>query len=191
MWQTSEFAGEHEGRPAAVLADGSEPKPLLFDLGSGADFDTSTDWWDYDGAHGTPLAASVRAACSCGWRGERLHAVDWARVGNDLPLPFSFDTDGPLGEWREHVAGVEARAVPLPEHVRDLLERVTAELEALADTGPLAALRAVAALERTGARVAGTAAHYLGQDEVPVERVATGLGISPGAARSRLSRYGS
>ncbi|UQX04448.1 hypothetical protein [Streptomyces sp. RerS4] len=189
MWQTSEFAGEHEGRPAAVLADGSEPNPLIFDMGSGSGFDTSTDWWDYDGTHGSPVAASVRAACSCGWRGERLHPIDWGRVGDDLPLPFSLDMDGPLGEWRGHMAGVEARAVPLPERVRELLELVTTELEALADTGPLAALRAVAALERTSARIAGTAAHYLGQDEVPVERVAIGLGISPRAARSRLFRY--
>ncbi|MCB5169470.1 hypothetical protein LG634_32270 [Streptomyces bambusae] len=189
MWQSSEFTDEHDGRPVAVLADGSEPKPFLPDPADRRDGPTGTDWWDFDGTDGTPRAAAVRAGCSCGWRGADQYAIDWRQVAQSALPPFSVDIEGPLGDWRHHIAEVEARTVPLPEHVAELLRRVDTELEALADTGPLAALRAAATLERTAARVSRAATRYLGQDEVTAERVATGLGISLAAARSRLLPY--
>ncbi|MEU9799589.1 hypothetical protein [Streptomyces sp. NPDC051000] len=189
MWQTNEFADEHDGRPAAVLADGSEPKPLIYDIGSGSNFHSSTDWWDYDGTLGAPKAAGVRAQCSCGWYGEKLYPIDWEKVDHSLPTPFNSDTEGPLGDWQVHVAVIEAQAVPVPQHVQELLDRIDVELEKLADEAPLAALRAAGALQRTATRIGADATHHLGQDEVSVERIAVGLGISPTAARSRLNRY--
>ncbi|MFK0257944.1 hypothetical protein [Streptomyces sp. NPDC090445] len=187
MWQTNEFAGEHDGRPAAVLDDGSEPKPLIHDVGSGADFHTSTDWWDYDGTLGSPRATRVRAACSCGWRGEQSYPIDWD-VDEEL-LPVSLDTGGPQDDWQEHIAGIEAGAVPLPAGLQELLVQVDAELEKLTDCDPLAALRAVAVPERCIARTAGTAAYHLMQDQVPDDRIAAGLGISPGKVLGRMLRY--
>ncbi|MGW6834589.1 hypothetical protein ACWGCI_14405 [Streptomyces sp. NPDC054949] len=190
MWQISEFADEHEGRPTAVLPGGDEPAPLVFDVGSGSEVHTSTDWWDYDGTLGAPRAESVKAGCSCGWRGSYPYPIDWTKVSDGLPTPFLLDPDGPLGDWQLHIATIQARAVPLPSHVQGLLERIDTELEDLADQAPLAALRAAAALERTVERIARTAAHHLEQDGTPVTDIADGLGISPRAAHSRLLRYG-
>ncbi|MGW4688493.1 hypothetical protein ACWEPM_26860 [Streptomyces sp. NPDC004244] len=187
MWQTSEFAGEHDGRPVAVLDDGSEPKPLIYDVGSGTNFHTSTDWWNYDGTFDTPKAAYVRAACSCGWRGEQSYPIDWD-VDEEL-LPFSMDTSGPRDDWGKHITGVEAQAVPLPAGLKDLLAQVDAELEKLADRNPLAALRAVALLEQTAAHAGATAAYHLELDQVPDEQIAAGLCISPAKALSRILRY--
>ena len=58
MWEYDEFAGEHDGRAAAVLADGSEPKPMLYDTGSTANFHETSDWWVYDGTRRAPLATA-------------------------------------------------------------------------------------------------------------------------------------
>ncbi|MGW1843005.1 hypothetical protein [Streptomyces sp. NPDC001966] len=49
MWETEGFGGEHEGRPGALLADGTEPGPAYFDSGSGSTVHRSTDWYVYDG----------------------------------------------------------------------------------------------------------------------------------------------
>ncbi|WP_435191254.1 hypothetical protein [Streptomyces sp. bgisy126] len=61
----------HEGMVGVLLADGSEPKPVLFDLGSGATFHESSDWWLYDGTFRRPTAVSIRGRCACGWRGTK------------------------------------------------------------------------------------------------------------------------
>lgn len=112
-WQTDEFADQHDGRPAAVLPDGSE----------------------------------------------------------------------------RHITDVEARTVPLPAGLAALLAEVDEELEHLADEAPLAALRAIGALERTTSWTARTAAYNIKADEVPAEQVAAGLGMSERSAASRLSHY--
>ncbi|MGW9116214.1 hypothetical protein ACWGRV_06110 [Streptomyces sp. NPDC055663] len=49
MWETDGFGGEYEGRPGALLADGTEPGPAYFDSGSGSTMHRSTDWYVYDG----------------------------------------------------------------------------------------------------------------------------------------------
>jgi hypothetical protein len=185
VWEYDEFAGEHDGRAAAVLADGSEPKPMLYDTGSTANFHETSDWWVYDGTRRAPLATGLRGACSCGWRGSTVHPLDWDEVPDD---PYGYDLDGPYNDWDDHVAGVASLTVPLPAQVSGLLQQVDSTLEGLADSGPLAALRALAALERTLARTSRTAAYHLDADEVPLDRIATGLGISPRSARSLLTR---
>ncbi|MFF3956579.1 hypothetical protein ACFYY1_25680 [Streptomyces sp. NPDC001890] len=43
MRETEEFGGEHEGRPGALLADGTEPGPAYLDSGSGSTVHRSTD----------------------------------------------------------------------------------------------------------------------------------------------------
>lgn len=47
MWKTGEFGRAHQGRPGALLADGSEPEPLVFDIDSSASVHRSSDWWFY------------------------------------------------------------------------------------------------------------------------------------------------
>ncbi len=47
MWKAGEFGRAHQGRPGALLADGSEPEPLVFDIGSSASVHRSSDWWFY------------------------------------------------------------------------------------------------------------------------------------------------
>ncbi|MFI2317637.1 hypothetical protein [Streptomyces sp. CB00072] len=47
MWKTGEFGRAHQGRPGTLLADGSEPEPLVFDIGSSASVHRSSDWWFY------------------------------------------------------------------------------------------------------------------------------------------------
>ncbi|MCX5195501.1 hypothetical protein OOK31_16580 [Streptomyces sp. NBC_00249] len=186
-WQTEEFEGEHEGRAAAVLADGSEPKPMIYDVGSGSEFHRTSDWWVYDGTLGAPEAAALRAACSCGWRGAPLHPLDWEQVRADDPEEY--DTSGPEEEWDRHVTEVEARTVPLPAELAGLLRELDRQLENLADDAPLAALRAAGALERTTSRTARTAAFNIRNDEIPDAEIATGLGLSEATAGSRVLRY--
>ncbi|MFD4224673.1 hypothetical protein [Streptomyces griseus] len=188
MWSTEEFGASHEGQPGVVLADGTEPGPVFFDTGSGPDVHQSTSWWVYDGTLRAPVAAQLRGACSCGWRGEHLYPIDWDQV--DRREPYAYDTTGPEDDWERHVAEVEAGTVPLPDDVAALLAQVQERLDTLADTAPLAALRAVAALERTTQIIGRVAANLASADDPAGERTGPALGITPDKARSRLVHYG-
>ncbi len=180
---------DHEGRAAAVLADGSEPKPMFFDRGSGANFHEARDWWVYDGESRAPLATDLRGACSCGWRGTILHPVDWSQVERDHVYVHVPDTPGPYSDWAEHIRDVEARTVPLPEDLADLLERLDERLGTLADDAPVAALKAVARLERVTLRISREATYNVDTDEVSWDTIGTALGTSADDARSRLFGY--
>lgn len=186
-WQSELFGNSHEGRAAAVLADGTEPKPMYFDVGSGSSGYRTSDWWVYDGTLGAPPATDLRGACSCGWRGTACYPVSWGDV--DPHRPHLFDTAGPRGDWARHIADVEARSVPLPDVLTCLLDEVSAELERLATDAPLAALKAVAVLERTIGEVAHRAALGAETDTASWETIATALGLTEKEARSRLARY--
>ncbi|WP_217208757.1 hypothetical protein [Streptomyces sp. AC550_RSS872] len=188
-WTTEQFHKTHEGRAAAVLADGSEPKPMLFDSGSGANFHETSDWWVYDGESRAPLATDLRGACSCGWRGTTLHPIDWSRVERDHVYVHVPDSPGPHRDWAEHIREVEARAVPLPEDLADLLERLDERLSTLADDAPVAALKAVARLERITLRISREATYNVDTDEVSWDTIGTALGTSADEARSRLFGY--
>ncbi|MFD3779717.1 hypothetical protein [Streptomyces sp. NPDC058612] len=50
----------HEGSVGVLLADGSEPGPVYFDVGSGPNVPSSTEWHAYDGRFGRPCAAVLR-----------------------------------------------------------------------------------------------------------------------------------
>ncbi|QEV64374.1 hypothetical protein CP982_00505 [Streptomyces spectabilis] len=186
MWAT-EFGPSHEGRAAAVLADGSEPKPALFDAGSSAEVYETSDWWVYDGTLGTPRARAVRGACACGWRGEERFAIDWERVDPDAP--DAYDLTGPYRAWKRHVGEVERRTVSLPADVQHLLEQLHERLTVLAEDAPLAALRAVGALEHTLAETGQRAAFGAWQDEQDWDAIATKLGLTEAHSRARLHKY--
>ncbi|MFC9706349.1 hypothetical protein ACFTWD_37310 [Streptomyces sp. NPDC056943] len=50
-----------------LQADGSEPGPVYFDLGSGSSFHESIDSWHYDGTMRRPPATSMRGRCASVW----------------------------------------------------------------------------------------------------------------------------
>ncbi|MEU5434961.1 hypothetical protein AB0G73_16520 [Streptomyces sp. NPDC020719] len=186
-WRSEEFGASHEGNAQAVLADGSEPGPRYFDVGSGPNVHKTSDWWVYDGTPRAPQATDLRAACVCGWRGLAQYVIDWSDVERNGP--DLYDTSGPYGDWNQHIREVTARTVPLPAAVEDLLERLDEQLTALAMDAPLAALRAVAALERTTRSVGRAAACMAEADEMPWEAIGTALGLSERDACARLRRY--
>ncbi|WP_416969512.1 hypothetical protein [Streptomyces sp. 4F14] len=186
-WQTEDFGTSHEGRPRALLPDGTEPGPVYFDIGSGADIPKSTEWWVYDGTLGAPEASHLRAACSCGWRGDTHHPLDWARVPRHHP--YDYDTSALHEEWDRHIADVESRSVPLPTDVEAMIDELGRKLGDLADQAPLAALRAVTALERLTADAAREAAYNVRADEISWETVAKALGLTEEDAQSLLFRF--
>ncbi|PRH76106.1 hypothetical protein C6N75_27395 [Streptomyces solincola] len=186
-WTSEEYGRSHEGGAGAVLADGSEPGPVSVDLGSGGDVHRTSEWWAYTGAFGRPRAAAYRGRCSCGWRGP-AYPVDWERLDDGGKLS-DLDTSGPYGDWRDHLRAVEARTVPLPEELAELLARLDERLEAVADQAPVAALKAVAAVERMTSRISREAAWAVEEDGLSWEAVGTALGLTAEDARSRLADY--
>jgi hypothetical protein len=183
-WQAEEFGAHHEGRAVALLADGTVPKAMAYDTGTR--IHRSTQWWVYDGTGRAPLATDLRAACSCGWTGTTRHPLDWTELGEH---PCYAETPGPYGDWAEHVREVHGRTVPVPDVLADLLQRLDERLGDLANEAPIAALRVVAALERTAKAVGLTAACNVDADEVPWDAVAQQLGISEQEARARVFGY--
>lgn len=185
-WRSEEFGESHEGFVGAVLADGSEPKPVHLDVGrDGCGFETG-EWWAYNGWLGRPKAAGRRASCACGWRGEN-HPIDWEQVdGHDLD---DLDTSDAYDDWWEHIRAVERRTIPLPEELSGLMRQVEQRLDALAETAPVAALKAVAMLERMAGRVGKEAAYGVQADDVSGEALGRALGLSVDSARERLDRH--
>lgn len=186
-WLSEEFGASHEGRAVALLADGSEPQAVYVDAGSGGGGGPVSDWQIYDGQHTRPRAASLRGACSCGWRGTRSYPIDWAVVDDD---PYAFPLHGPSQDWEQHVDQVTARCIPLPTAVEELLNAASSQLSALAADAPLAALRALAALEPTLERIGQEATWNIQADDTSWQAVGTALGLPERDARSRLYRYG-
>jgi hypothetical protein len=185
-WRTDEFGESHEGIAGAVLADGSEPKPAYLDMGSGSAGHETREWWAYDGTMRRPKAAAYRGACSCGWRGP-AHPIDWDQMsGSRL---YELDVSAAYGDWSEHIDAVDRQTVPLPDEVADMMEQLETRLFALAEQAPVAALKAVAALERLTGDVGREAAHAVQADELSSETIGKALGISAAKARSRLTGY--
>ncbi|MFB6505178.1 MULTISPECIES: hypothetical protein [unclassified Streptomyces] len=188
MWETEEFGSEHEGRPGVLLADGTEPGPVYFDIGSGANVHKSTDWWVYDGTLRAPVAAEMRGACSCGWRGTARYPLDWQKI--DRRRPYLFDTGDPENDWDTHIAEVRARTVPVPPDLTALIDQLRERLTGLVDQEPLAAVRAAATLERLTEQATTEAAFNIDAPGGPSwDEVGRALGISARTARTRLTRY--
>ncbi|MFE0134646.1 hypothetical protein ACFWY6_24240 [Streptomyces sp. NPDC059037] len=186
-WKTEQFGMSHEGRAGAVLANGTEPEPMHFDTGSSGNVHKTSDWWVYDGTLRAPQATDLRGSCSCGWRGTALYPIDWSQVSRRHP--YEYDASGPYTDWAQHISEVEERSVPLPDELAGLLEKVDEQLTALADQGPVAALKAVVLLERITKRIGRDAAANAQLDEVPWDSIAKALGLTEREARSRLINY--
>ncbi|MFI0809338.1 hypothetical protein [Streptomyces echinatus] len=186
-WTTEEFGDSHEGIVGAVLADGSEPKPAYFDIGSGAEMYRTSEWWAYDGSVTRPRAAAVRASCSCGWRGPST-PVPWDELDTDGLEEL--DVSGPRRDWSEHIRAVERQTVPLPADLAGLLNALEDKLIPLAEDAPAAALRAVAALDRLTRRAGREAACVLEEEgDQRWEALGRALGIGADRARSLVTRY--
>ncbi|MEU8437012.1 hypothetical protein AB0F18_29745 [Streptomyces sp. NPDC029216] len=186
-WTAEEFGASHEGWAGALLEDGTEPGPVHLDPGTGAGFRQTREWWAYSGVLNRPRAAAARAACACGWRGAAHYPID--REAVDAAGLYEPVIEGPRDDWERHLDEVEARTVPLPVELADLLERVEDQLNTLAGQAPVAALKAVAVLERVTRSVARDAAYIAEADDLSWESIGTGLGISENEARSRLTHY--
>jgi len=186
-WQHEEFGSSHEGSVGVLLADGTEPKPVWLNTSnSGGSGQRVSEWWVYSGKeYAGPRAAWLRGACSCGWRGER-YAVDWSGIER---WQDDADTYGPHRDWEGHLDEVESQALPLPEDVQNLLAQLQQRLSTLEADAPLAALRAVAAVERIARTIGWQVAFDIDPDETPWDEMGKALGLSGNALRSRLHGY--
>ncbi|MET9959638.1 hypothetical protein ABZ128_11320 [Streptomyces sp. NPDC006326] len=157
-WTTAEFGDAHAGAVGVLLADGSEPGPVYFDIGSGSHVPSSTHWSVYDGHFGRPLAAALRAACACGWRAPAEYPLDWEKIGEQRLHEADIDLTGPLADWTAHLSVIRHTTAPLPESLAALLVQLADQLQSTATDSPLAALRALGVLERPTARAGQEAA---------------------------------
>ncbi|MFF5638668.1 hypothetical protein [Streptomyces sp. NPDC012825] len=192
-WRREGFES-HEGAVGVLLADGSEPGPVFFDLGSGSTFHESTSWWHYDGEFRRPTAISMRGRCACGWRGAKRYVIDWEKVREDDD-PDTYDTSGPYGEWKAHLDDVAGRAVALPKDLAALLGQVRERIDRMwleDDTtrGYAAMLRVCGALEAIVTETGPEAARALAREhDEAMPAVAEALGMTEKAARTRLLHY--
>ncbi|MFJ3881623.1 hypothetical protein ACIPW5_29775 [Streptomyces sp. NPDC090077] len=187
-WTTEEFGRSHEGRVGVLLPDGTVPPPALFDIGSGSAMHESSHWSVYDGRFARiPRAAALRGVCSCGWTGpERV--LDWEAIGQqDLEDAADEQADACCQDWDDHTTTVEATAIPLPATVTHLLEQLETEIGKLAESAPLAALRAVRRMETTASATGYWAARHAQDDATPAQ-AATALGLTEDAVRRELGR---
>jgi hypothetical protein len=185
-WQVDEFGKAHDGTVGVLMEDGTEPKrAYIASVTSGSGRET-TEWWAYNGKFGAGRAAYFRGACSCGWRGENRYPIDWESLGD---WPEYVDEPGPREDWDQHIEEVEAAAIPLPEHIEDLLERLDESLQSLEADSPLAALRAVAAVERIARRIGWQVAFDVDPDDVSWDQMGKALGLSGDQLKRRLVSY--
>ncbi|MGW8387170.1 hypothetical protein ACWGMW_28975 [Streptomyces albidoflavus] len=184
---SEEFGEAHRGYAGAVLPGGAQPKPQYFDTGSSGHMPSSLEWWAYDGHGVRPLAEGMRAFCACGWSSAESYPINWDQVAVD-GIEMT-DESGPEADWELHIATVDAAAATVPPELVGMLDQFDAGLADLADREPLAALRAVAALERLAARTGRAAALHVRADGLEDEAVATGLGLPAQRAHSRVLRY--
>ncbi|MGW3328709.1 hypothetical protein [Streptomyces virginiae] len=180
----------HEGSVGVLLADGTEPGPVYFDVGSGHHVPSSTEWHAYDGRYSRPRAAVLRGRCSCGWRGAAEYPLDWTTLPDDKPLyEMDVDLSGPIADYEAHLSVIREGAAPLPTELTDLLTELVRRLDGLAVEEPLVTLKALADLRYVIAQVGPEAAYELGGHDVPLTEVATALGTSESAARTYLNDY--
>ncbi|WP_331718929.1 hypothetical protein OHU23_40725 (plasmid) [Streptomyces virginiae] len=180
----------HEGSVGVLLADGCEPGPVCFDVGSGSDVPSSTEWHVSDGRFGQPRAAVLRGRCSCGWRGMAEYPLDWTTLPQDKPL-YGADVDlsGPVADFDAHLSVIRDAAVQLPAALTGFLTELVRQLDGLAAEEPLVVLKALADLRYVIAQMGQNAAGEVAAREGPIEEVAVALGTSEAAARDYLMNY--
>ncbi|WP_330334455.1 hypothetical protein OHS33_35030 [Streptomyces sp. NBC_00536] len=185
-----DMGAAHEGSVGVLLADGSEPGPVYFDVGSGGHVPSSTAWHAYDGRYGRPKAAVLRGVCACGWRGMAEYPLDWTVLDGRRPLyEADIDLSGPIGDYHAHLTVVRDKAVPLPRPLLVVLTALREELDTVAAEDPLVALKALADLRHLIVGVGQGAAREVRVGEIPMEVVATALGTSEQAARRYVMEY--
>ncbi|MFD7677076.1 hypothetical protein [Streptomyces sp. NPDC060187] len=147
-------------------------------------------WTVYDGRpRQGPRAAALRAVCSCGWNGPEQR-LDWDDIGDqDLQTAGAAAADTCMRDWDQHTVEVERSAVPLPEAVTVLLTQLEIEVETLAKSSPLAAIRAARRLEVLAAQTAYWPARDARTD-ADLGQAAAALGLDESAARALLARFG-
>ncbi|WP_280919068.1 hypothetical protein [Streptomyces sp. SPB4] len=188
-WMTEEFGTSHEGAVEVLLADGTVPAPVHFDSGSGTAGHRVSQWSVYDGRPGTPRAAALRAVCSCGWKGPEQQ-LDWEVIGGrNLVEAGDGQADACERAWDAHTATVEASTIPLPDTITMLLEQLEEEIDKLAKTSPIAAVRAARRTAIAAERVGYWAARSTLHDHTP-RQAAAALGLTESATRSELARLG-
>ncbi|CAM5674556.1 hypothetical protein SAVIM338S_07130 [Streptomyces avidinii] len=189
-WTTEEFGTSHAGAVGVLLADGTVPGPVYFDSASGSGGEAVAQWSVYDGRRNrVPRAAALRAVCSCGWAGPE-HRLDWDAIAKAaLDDAADGQADACERDWDGHTAHVEARAVPLPDAVTVLLERLEEEIDKLTKTAPVAAVRAARRLEIAAERAGYWAARGTAND-LDTTQAAAALGLSEDAARKLMARFG-
>ncbi|MFG2979185.1 hypothetical protein ACGFYY_40150 [Streptomyces sp. NPDC048331] len=180
----------HKGAVGVLLADGTEPGPVYFDVGSGSNMPSSTEWHAYDGRHGRPRGSVLRGRCSCGWRGVAEYPLDWTALPDDRPLyEADVDLSGPIADYGAHLSVIRDAAVPLPEELTVLLAELVRLLDGLTAEKPLVTLKALADLRYVIAQTGQEAVYELAARDVPIEEVASALGTSEAAARTYLNDY--
>lgn len=92
-------------------------------------------------------------------------------------------------DWYRHIDQVEATTIPLPETVTRLLEQLKAEIEMLAKTSSVAAVRAARRLEVTAEEACYWAARDTTAD-LDTAQAAVHLGLDEDAARTLMARFG-
>ncbi|MEV4339092.1 hypothetical protein [Streptomyces sp. NPDC049590] len=191
-WATEEFGASHEGAVGVLLADGSVPDPVFIAMTSVGGGQEVSQWSVYDGGDGfvrAPRAAALRAVCSCGWSGPP-HTLQWEEFGEKALAEAGADVaDACAQEWDVHTVEVERSAVTVPEPLAGLLSRVESEIEKLARTSPLAALRAARRLEVIAVQTAYWPARDISRDAT-AEQTAAALGLNEDAAQDLLARFG-
>lgn len=165
-----------------LLADGSVPDPVFIAMTSAGGGREVSQWSVYDGGGGVvraPRAAALRAVCSCGWSGPP-HTLQWEEFGGEGLAEAAADVaDACAQEWDVHTVEVERSAVTVPEPLAGLLARVESEIEKLARTAPLAALRAARRLEVIAVQTAYWPARDVSRDAT-AEETAAGPGTERG-----------
>ncbi|MFI6639097.1 hypothetical protein [Streptomyces sp. NPDC050504] len=190
-WTSDEFGSSHEGWVGVLLEDGTVPEPVLFVSSSGPESRSVSQWSVYNGKPFCgPRAAALRAVCSCGWTGPE-HRLDWDVIGDQDLARAAADPEGTCTlEWDRHTTDVGKTAVPVPEPILALLERLEGEIEELAKSAPLAALRAVRSMEVLAGRLAHWPAHDV-RNGMTVKRAGDALGLNERDTRKLLARFGS
>jgi hypothetical protein len=184
-WKVEAYGSSHEGRPVALLADGTEPtKPVYLDCGSGGSVPSTTEWWAYNGILGKQCATALRASCSRGWRGAERYPIDWTHVSDRRDI----DLSGPYEDWGGHIDDVDSRSIPLPLHMEDLLAQLEERLSGLVDDMPVAALKTAVALEQIARRIGYKAAWRLG-DEPSWDEIGEALGLPARDAKSQVFQF--
>ncbi|MGA5069346.1 hypothetical protein ACPB9E_37360 [Streptomyces exfoliatus] len=108
----------HEGTVGVLLADGSEPGPVYFDLGSGGHVHETTDWDAYDGE----LRSPPRSACGAAARA--AGAANGPSRSTGAGAGGAYDTTVPERDWESRLDQVAARTLPLPGELTALLRRL-------------------------------------------------------------------